>query len=127
MAGGEEGGRRRPRFLSPVSTALGVRRALCGSWEVSPPGQDQTPTPARAGIPRDGCSAPSRMGLEEGRATPRRGMHHSRDCIPIHKPGIIWQGIWGDLGNDTPPKQGDAPAWDSCHHLRFPGLPACTA
>lgn len=48
MAGGEEGGRGRPRFLGPVGTALGVCRALCGSWEVSPPGQDQTPVPAWA-------------------------------------------------------------------------------
>ena len=49
MAGGEEGGSRRPCFLGPVGTALGVCKAPCGSWEMSPPGQDQTPTPAQAG------------------------------------------------------------------------------
>lgn len=45
----QEEGSRCPRFLKPLGTALGVCRALCRLWEVSPPGQDQATTPARAG------------------------------------------------------------------------------
>lgn len=69
-----------------------------------------------AGIPGEGCSAPLRMGLEEGRAILRRWMWHSRGCIPLHKPGIIWRGIWGDLGNDPPPEPGGCPGLRQNRH-----------
>lgn len=56
--------------------------------------------------PWEGCFAPSRMGLEEGRAVTRRGGCGTvKGHIPLYKPGIICQGIREDLGNDPHPEQ----------------------
>lgn len=83
-----------PRFLGRLGTAPRVCRAPCGSGEVSPAGQDPDTDPGWAGRELgawEGCSAPLRMGLEEGRAV-TRGMPHSRGHIPLHKSGIICRG-----------------------------------
>lgn len=86
MASGEERGLRHPGFLSWVGPVLGVRRDRCRSREVSPPGQDQTLTPARAGkmpvSPGRAAQHPPGRGWRE--AGPYRGKESGRAGVVSH-------------------------------------------
>lgn len=71
MAGGEEGGSGCPRFLGPRWHSTGGVQDPVRSWELSPPGQDQTPTPAHAG------EMPASMGMAAQHPGGRQG--HSQE------------------------------------------------
>lgn len=72
---GQEEGSGCPRFLRALGTALRVCRAPGGSWEVSPPGQDQDANPAGA-LGRMLCTVKDGTGGRQG-CDKERGMRHS--------------------------------------------------
>lgn len=112
MARVEEEVSRHPPFLSPIGTALGGAGFHAGHERCHL--RDRMRPRLLLGLERCWCpwgggSAPSRMGLEEGRATARREMWHSRVVAHFTSLGPFGEGP-GEIGAPPCPEQAPVPA-----------------